>query len=163
MGSIKKVVIMRSASSHEKVNIWKTSPINALDYTSAQTAMLWSPLHTCCERNHPKPCKGHQCVMEPVADGCSHTSQQAGTNVLDGQTWGHVWGVDWGGQKKRVTELYKAHEPPIKACLGHLTLFNIIKWLNLQCHKYLLGVKANLCLHNSQYSFLLCFSHWTKL
>lgn len=28
---------------------------------------------------------------------------------------------------------------------------------------YSLGVKANLCLHNSQYSFLLCFSHWTKL
>lgn len=28
---------------------------------------------------------------------------------------------------------------------------------------YLLGVKANLCLHNSQYSFLLCFSHCTKL
>lgn len=28
---------------------------------------------------------------------------------------------------------------------------------------YLLGVKANLCLHNSQYSFRLCFSHCTKL
>lgn len=28
---------------------------------------------------------------------------------------------------------------------------------------YLLGVNANLCLHNSQYSFLLCFSHCTKL
>lgn len=28
---------------------------------------------------------------------------------------------------------------------------------------HLLGVKANLCLHNSQYSFLLCFNHWTKL
>lgn len=27
----------------------------------------------------------------------------------------------------------------------------------------LLGVKANLCLHNSQYSFLLYFNHCTKL
>lgn len=50
-----------------------------------------------------------------------------------------------------------------KACLGNLTRFNILKWMKHQCQEYLLGVKANLCLHNSQYSFLLCFSHWTKL
>lgn len=32
-------------------------------------------LLTCSERNHPEPCEGHQCVMEPVADGCAHTGQ----------------------------------------------------------------------------------------
>lgn len=32
-------------------------------------------LLTCSERNHPEPCEGHQCVMEPVADGCAYTGQ----------------------------------------------------------------------------------------
>ena len=31
------------------------------------------------------------------------------------------------------------------------------------CKNHLLGVKANLCLHSSQNSFLLYFSHCTKL
>lgn len=36
-------------------------------------------------------------------------------------------------------------------------------WKNRNSKIHLLGVKANLCLHSSQYSFLLCLSHWTKL
>lgn len=32
-----------------------------------------SVLLTCSERNHPEPREGHQCVMEPVADGRAHT------------------------------------------------------------------------------------------
>lgn len=52
---------------------------------------------------------------------------------------------------------------------GHLRPFWLYRALALTLLKnvmrgvYLLGVKANLCLHNSQYSFLLCLSHCTKL
>lgn len=64
---------------------------------------------------------------------------------------------------KERTKLKQPCGPISKAHLGDLTLFHKLKLVLHHCHEYLLGVKANLCLHNSQYSFLLCFSHWTKL
>lgn len=57
-----------------------------------------------------------------------------------------------------------AIEQAIRGCCDSIEPFVALPPLkNVMRVGYLLGVKANLCLHNSQYSFLLCLSHCTKL
>lgn len=122
--------------------------------------------HTCCERHHAQPGKGHQCVVEPVSDGCSNTGDQPRKDVLDGQARRHVWRVDWRMERQdqvrwgeeRRGEGHKQGE------LEEMTTNASDDYKSVsEKTQNLLGVKANLCLHNSQYSFLLCFNHCSKL
>lgn len=121
--------------------------------------MMWL---TRCERHHAQPGKGHQCVVEPVSDSCPNTGDQPCKDVLDRQARRHVWRVDWrdkkeneGGQGERIKTVDLMEiDDQIKEFREDQTYWNA---------NNLLGVNANLCLHNSQYSFLLCLSHCSKL
>lgn len=62
--------------------------------------------------------------------------------------------------KRTTCSLCNCTEPHLKKKKNPASFLE--EWKNKRVI-YLLGVKANLCLHNSQYSFRLCFSHCTKL